>query len=98
VETKRTLEQQFKGSGKVYLAKMNYLLLERIESRIIKLEENGLDMGEARVALEEAQSDIRATTALIAVTKEEMGKKLFLPTWLEPNREQIEKRLPPISV
>lgn len=34
----------------------------------------------------------------VAETEEEMGKKLFLPPWLEPNREQIEKRLPPISV
>ncbi|MEX2573076.1 MAG: VOC family protein [Balneolaceae bacterium] len=29
---------------------------------------------------------------------EEMGKKLFLPPWLEPKREAIEKRLPPITV
>lgn len=28
----------------------------------------------------------------------EMGKKLFLPPWLEPKREFIEKRLPPVSV
>ncbi|MEX0905495.1 MAG: VOC family protein [Balneolaceae bacterium] len=28
----------------------------------------------------------------------EMGQNLFLPSWLEPKREFIEKRLPPVSV
>ncbi len=31
-------------------------------------------------------------------SEEVMGEKLFLPPWLEPKREYIEKQLPPITV
>lgn len=34
----------------------------------------------------------------VVESEEEMGKKLFLPPWLEPKREQIEKNLPPVEV
>ena len=34
----------------------------------------------------------------VVETEEEMGKKLFLPPWLEPKRERIEQNLPPIEV
>lgn len=33
-----------------------------------------------------------------AQKEQEMGKKLYLPEWLEPRREMIEKRLPEIKV
>ncbi|MEX2403865.1 MAG: VOC family protein [Balneolales bacterium] len=33
-----------------------------------------------------------------AATKEEDSQKLFLPHWLEPNREQIEQNLPEIKI
>jgi glyoxalase family protein len=36
--------------------------------------------------------------ASVAAEGEEMGKVLFLPPWLEPKREMIEKRLPAITV
>ncbi|MCC5942570.1 MAG: VOC family protein [Balneolaceae bacterium] len=34
----------------------------------------------------------------VAESEEEMGKKLFLPPWLEPRRDLIEKRLQPVNV
>ena len=34
----------------------------------------------------------------VAETDEEMGKKLFLPPWLEKDREAIENNLPPVEV
>jgi hypothetical protein len=34
----------------------------------------------------------------VVENKEEMGKKLFLPPWLEPKRERIEQTLPLIEV
>lgn len=34
----------------------------------------------------------------VAENEKEMGKKLFLPPWLESRREQIERRLQPIEV
>lgn len=33
-----------------------------------------------------------------AQTEQEMGHKLYLPKWLEPRREMIEKRLPEITI
>ena len=34
----------------------------------------------------------------VAESEEEMGKKLFLPPWLEPRRDLIEQRLQPVTV
>ena len=36
--------------------------------------------------------------ASVAENKNDMGKSLFLPPWLEPKREMIEKRLQPVKV
>jgi len=34
----------------------------------------------------------------VVENEEELGKKLFLPPWLEPKRGRIEQTLPPIEV
>jgi glyoxalase family protein len=34
----------------------------------------------------------------VVENEEEMGKKLFLPPWLESRRDRIEKSLPPVEI
>lgn len=36
--------------------------------------------------------------ASVAKSEEQMGRELFLPPWLEPDRDRIIKRLPPIEI